>query len=52
MRFARCLVASAAILLGLAMSGIAYFMFGVAGSLTMLMVSRLVQGIGTGTVRP
>jgi len=39
-----------AILLGLTMSGIAYFMFGIAGSLWMLMVSRLVQGIGTGTV--
>ncbi|HXT21548.1 MAG TPA: MFS transporter [Thermoanaerobaculia bacterium] len=38
------------ILLGLAASGIAYFMFGVAGSLWMLMVSRLIQGIGTGTV--
>ena len=39
-----------AILFGLAASGAAYLLFGFADSLWLLMVSRLVQGVGAGTV--
>ena len=39
-----------AILLGLLVSVVAYLVFAFAGSLTLLLVSRFVQGIGAGTV--
>lgn len=39
-----------AILFGLAASGTAYLMFGFADTLWLLMLSRLVQGVGAGTV--
>ena len=39
-----------AIILGLIVSVVAYLVFAYAGSLTLLLVSRFVQGIGAGTV--
>jgi multidrug resistance protein len=39
-----------AIILGLVVSVVAYLVFAYAGSLTLLLVSRFVQGIGAGTV--
>jgi multidrug resistance protein len=39
-----------AILLGLVASGLAYLLFGLSHSLWTLLVSRLVQGVGAGTV--